>query len=798
MGTDLRQSLRSLLKSPGFTLVAVATLALGIGANTAVYSVVDGILLRPLPYPEADRLVLVCETHPSVSHFCIAAPPTVDFWAREARSLETVGLARTWPFVLRTEEGGESVRGGYATAGFFAALRVQPVKGRLFTPAEVGPAGGQRALLSYSVWQERFGGVADIVGRTVTLDQKPHEIVGVLPAGFEAPTLEEVEIWTPLPFALADEENRDWRGFVALGRLAAGVDLKTAGTEIATLQRRLARELPASHEGWGARVVSLQDWIVGPVRPKLLVFLAAVFLVLLIACANVAHLLLARATARRRELAVRTAVGAEPRHLLRLTLAEGAWLSVAGTGFGSLLAFWLLEVLIDLAPGGIPRLDEVAVDGRILVLVVGLAVFITVLFGLLPMLVVRRSDWTAWLREGQPQSGSSGGGLRGALVVAEVAAALMLLVGAALLGHSFVNLLHWDPGFETERLLTVWLLSSEGKYPQARQVWAVHRRAADAVAALPGVERVGMASAGPLFGGRETARFVFEDRPTPVPGEEPTLRWFDVDPGFFPALGVPVMQGRSFDRSDSAGAPPVALINETGARRFFGDESPLGVRVRALELGGTMEIVGVVRDIRPFPPGAPVEPEIYWPYAQRPRWATYLTIRTAGDPGTLVEPIRSRLRQVDPDLQASGWLTLQTRRGRQLRSPRFTWFLIGVFAAVAATLATVGVYGLLAYSVAQRRHELGVRLALGADRRAILAITLARGLRWTSMGIVLGGVGAVFLTRLLGSLLHGVGPGDPASFVVAGLALLGVASLGCWVPAHRASRTDPTVVLRAD
>jgi len=798
MWTDLRQSLRSLLKSPGFTLVAVTTLALGIGANTAVYSVVDGVLLRPLPYPESDRLVLLCETHPSVSRFCIAAPPTVDFWAQQAQTLESVGLARSWPFVVRTEEGSEGVRGGYATPGFFAALRVRPALGRLFTPDEVGPAGARRVLLSHAAWRERFGGAADILSRTVVLDQQPHEIVGVLPAGFEAPALDGVEIWTPLPFALSDEENRDWRGFVTLGRLADGADLESARTEIATLHRRLARELPDSHEGWGARVVSLQDWTVGPVRPTLLLFLGAVFLVLLIACTNVANLLLARATARRRDLAVRTAVGAGTRHLVRRTLAEGFWLSLAGTGFGGLLAFWLLEVLLRLEPGGIPRLDEVAVNGRVLFSVLGLTVFTTLLFGLLPVLVARRSELTAWLREGQPQSGASAGGLRGALVVAEVALALMLLVGAALLGRSFVSQLHWDPGFDTERLLTVWLLSSEGKYPEADQVWAAHRRAADAVAALPGVERVGMASAGPLFGGREPARFVFEGRPTPPPGQEPTLRWFDVDPGFFPTLGVPVVRGRNIEPTDGIEAPPVALINETAARRFFGDESPLGVRVRPLELGGILEIVGVVRDTRPFPPGTPVEPEIYWPYAQRPRWATYLTIRTAGEPGLLVETIRSRLHQEDPDLQTSGWWTLEALRGRRLRSPRFTWFLIGVFAAVAATLATVGVYGLLAYSVARRRHELGVRLALGARRSAILATTLARGLRLALLGIGIGLLGAVFLTRLLNNLLHGVEAGDPVSFAVAGLALLTVASLGCWLPAHRASRTDPVAALRAD
>lgn len=674
-----------------------------------------------------------------------------------------------------------------------------PARGRLFTPGEVGPAGGRRALLSHRAWRERFGADPDVVGRTVTLDREPHEIVGVLPPGFEAPTLDGVEIWIPLPFALTDEENHDWRGFISLGRLAAGVDLEGARAEIAALHGRLAQELPASHDGWGSRVVPLQDWIVGPVRPTLLLFLGAVFLVLLIACTNVANLLLARATARRRDLAVRTALGAEPRHLIRFTLAEGVWLSVAGAGLGSLLAFWMLEALVGLEPGGIPRLDEVTVDGRVLLFVLGLTVVTTLLFGLLPVLVARRATLTVWLREGQPQSGSSAGGLRGALVVAEVALALMLLVGAALLGRSFVSQLRWEPGFETDRLLTVWLLSSIGKYPEADQVWAAHRGAADAVAALPGVEGVGMASAGPLFGGRETARFVIEDQPAPPPGEESTLRWFDIDPGFFPTLGIPVVQGRNIDPTDRAGAPRVALINETAARRFWGDESPLGARLLPLEVGDTpLQIVGVVRDTPPFPPGTPVEPEVYWPYAQQTRWATYLTVRTAGDPGTLVEAIRARLREVDPDLQASGWRSLEALRKRSLRSPRFAWFLIGAFAGVAAALAMVGVYGLLAYSVVQRRQELGIRLALGAQRKEIFATTLAQGLRWSSLGIGLGLLGAVALTRFLESLLHGVEPGDPVSFALSGLALLTVASVGCWLPAHRASRTDPVVALRSD
>jgi putative ABC transport system permease protein len=794
MPTDLRQALRALARSPGFTAVAVLTLALGISAETAIYSVVRGVLLRPLPFAEPEELLTICETNPQVAGYCIASPPTVADWADQAETLEAIGLGRTWPMLWNRSEEARGVDGGLATPGLFRALGVQPALGRLLADDDLAAGAPRVALVSHSLWRDELGGRPGAVGALVTLDGEPHRVVGVLPAGFDVPRLEGVELWTPLPFPPRDEENRGWRGFAVLARMAEGRRIEEVASELAVVQAGLAAEHPETHEGWGVRIEGLHDHLVGGVRSTLLLFLGAVALVLLVAAANVAHLILARATVRRRELAVRTALGASRRRLTRLALAEGGLLSLAACAVGVLLAFAGTRLFLDLAPAGIPRLDQVRLDGGVLAFAVLLAAVTSALFAALPAASLADRRLGALLHEVSAGEGPSRTRLRGLLVVAEVAMAVTLLAGAGLLARSFVNLLTWDPGFECEGLLTAQLFSSPGKYPRSEDVLRAHEAAAEAVAALPGVRSVGLASAGPLFGGRETASAL------PAGGgaaeEGLPVRWYDVGPRYFATLGVPVVRGRGITAQDRQGRPAVALVNETAARRLWPGRDAVGERLRIDFLEEVFEVVGVVRDVPPLRRGEPVEPEVYWPYAQLPRWAVFLVIRADGDPAAVVQPAETRLEEVDPDLEIGRWATLAELADSELRQPRFTLLLVALFAAVAAALAAVGIYGLLAYAVACRTREIGVRMALGAERRRIEAGVVAGALRLTAAGLVLGLAGAVAAGRGVRSLLHGIAPTDPWTLAAVALLVLGVAVLASWLPARRAGAVDPIAALR--
>ncbi|UCD23970.1 MAG: ABC transporter permease [Gemmatimonadota bacterium] len=793
---DVRYALRTLTRSPGFALVAVVTLALGIGANTAIFSVVNSILLRPLPVADADRLVSLCETNPAIAGFCIASPGNVEDWAQQSNSFESIGVARDWPFILKTDEGVQGIRGGIATPAFFNVLQFRPALGRLFVPEDLEPGNNRVVVLSDATWRSRFGSDVTIVGRNLTLGDEIYTVIGVLPAEAEVPRMEGFQLWAPLHFHPREQGGRSWRGFRALGRLAAGVTITEADAEMSTIAVRLAEQYPETNDGWGIRLVHLHEQVVGSVRPMLLVFLGAVGFVLLIGCANVANLLLARSSGRRRELAVRTALGASRGRLLRLLLSESVLLAVAGGGAGLLLAVWAVSTFVSLAPGSIPRLDEVAIDGRVLGFALLVSLLTSLVFGLLPSLQATSLNLNEELKEGDRASSSGRLGIRSLLVVSQVALALMLLIGAALLTQSFATLLRWKPGFDQSNLLTVWLLASTGKYESADQVSLVFEQAVEEVGALPSVESVGRTSAGPLFGGRETDEFVIEGRPLPAPGDGPVARWFDVGPKYFGTLGVPLVKGRGLEPSDAAGMTPVAVINESAVRRYWPGEDPLGQRVTIR--GETRTIVGVVSDVRPLRPGTPIDPEVYWPQAQSPRYATFLVIRTKTDPLSAVEGIRKRLQQLDPDMRVSSLTTLRQRMSRELVGPRFNMLLIGIFASVALLLAAVGIYGVVAYTVARRTREMGIRVALGARGWDIVRSVAAHGMVPTTVGLVLGLLGAVGLTRVLESLLFGVSPTDPVTFAGVAVVLAAVAALACYVPARRATRVEAVVALREE
>jgi predicted permease len=799
MLNDLRYAVRALLKSPSFSVLAVLTLALGIGISVAIFSVVDNVLLRPLPFADSRRLVAICETHPSVEGFCVASPPDVEDFAAASRTLSSIGLGRDWPFTARRGTASEGVDGGLATPGLFRTLQLTPALGRFFRPEDMGPGAARVTVLSDALWRSWFGADPQAVGRSLVLDGQSYEIVGVMRPGAEVPQLEDAKLWVPLPFNPKDEDNRKWRGFFGVGRLAAGATPASAASELGAIQRDLGVRYPQTNREWGVRVEPLLDQMVGPVRPTLLVFMGAVAILLLVACANVANLLVARGASREREFALRSALGAGPRQLFRLIAAESVVMALVGGAGGLLVARWAMDALLPLIPGGLPRLEGVALDARVLGFALLLTVATGIVAGLAPAVRAARLDLAAAIKEGhQPVAWRQALGLRGGLVIAEVAMAFVLATGAGLLARSFASLLRWEPGFDQHNVLTFWTLASDGKYKDHASVTAVFERIRAELRSIPGVTSVGMASSGPLFGGTETDEFVLDGVEVSAGSEPVVARWYDMDPGYFPTLGVALKHGRLFTDADREGAPPVAVINEAMARRYFSGVNPVGRRLRGKHATSPMEIVGVVADIPPFLPGTAAQPEVYWPYAQSPRWASYFVLRTSGDPSAIVKTVAARLKAVDPDMEASGPATLEDRVGRQLRRPRFNLLLIGVFAAFALGLTVVGVYGVIAASVAGRTREIGVRVALGASARQVLVMVVREGMVLVGLGVAIGLVAAIWLTRFAAKMLYGVTPGDLWTRGVVVALVAAAALLACFIPARRATRVDPLVALRSE
>jgi putative ABC transport system permease protein len=795
---DLRYAMRGLLRSPGFTAATVATLTLGIGANTAIFTVVNGVVLRPLPFPEAHRLVSLCETHERLTGFCVASPPNVEDWNSQSETFEAIGLGRSWPLLLLTSEGADGVNGGYATPNFFNVFRVRPLLGRLFDAGDLEAGGNHVVLLSHSLWQTRFAGATDIVGQSVHLDGESYTVVGVLPPDLEIPHLAFVELWTPLPFE--HHGKRDWRGFLTVGRLNPAVSLEEARSEMLTMTARLSQQYPETNEGWGIQLIPLHERVVGSAGPTLFVFLGAVGFVLLIGCVNVANLVLARSAQRQKEFAVRAALGADRLRLVRQMLTESLLLAVVGGVAGVLMATWALRAFIAMAPANIPRLDEVSIDGWVLGFAFVVSVLTSVLFGFAPAVRVTRTDLTRSLKAGQQGRFEwTGLGVRSLLVISEVALALMLLIGAGLLTRSFAAALRWEPGFDRENLLTVSAFGSRGNYETGAQINRLFQQAVEDIGSLPGVTSVGATSAGPLFGGRETTELNIVGR-TEDAGKLQVARWYDVDPSYFRTLGLPLLAGRHFTGADDASAPPVAIINETMASLYWPDDDPLGSRV-TIHMGddpSTFDIVGVVGDAKPFSPDEAPEPEIFWPKLQWPRLATFFVIRTSSDPTAIIRAVKDRLYLLDPDLSLGQFRTMEQLVGRQLVRPRFNMLLLGVFASVAVVLAAVGTFGVISYAVSHRTHEIGLRMSLGAGRQEIFGLVIKDGFRLAAIGMTLGVVGALMLSRGLTSMLLGVSPTDPVTFVSVTAILMAVAILACYLPARRAARVDPMVALRQE
>ena len=802
---DLRYSVRRLVKSPGFTIVAVMTLGLGIGATTAIFSVVHAVLLRELPYEQPDRLVRLYETAGSKQRTTLSPPNFMDFRAR-ADLFEGAAAMRVGNPTLTGGDEAERVPTSYVTGDFFSVLRARPAVGRLLRPEDAEAGQEKVVVLGHDFWQRRFGGTLEVVGTTLRLDGESYTVVGVAPRGFAYPT--ESDIWTPLVFTPRDLITQRGAHYLdAIARLQPGVTPQQADTELRAVARQLEEQYAESNRGYGASVITLREAHAGSVRPALLVMFGAVGLVLLIACVNIANLLLARAIGRERELAVRTALGATRARLLREQLAESLVLAFAGAAAGLLLALWSIDVLSRLQLPGIPILEDIRIDAPVLAFAALLAVLTSVVFGLLPALQASRiRELSQRLKEG-----TRGGGagrqrarLRGALVVGEMALAMILLAGAGLLLRSFLEIRRVEPGFEPAGVLTFNLRLPDAEYDEPERIERFYAELLERVKTLPGVERAGAIFGLPLTGHSYTISIsALDGVPFPPQADAPSTGVRIVTPEYFPAMGIPVERGRHFEPTDRAGTPRVVLVNAAAARLLWPGEDPIGRRLtlgtrfgQAERVGG--QVVGVVGDVKHDDLRAAALPEVYLAHAQVPESYMTMVIRSSERPQLLVPGIRAHLRAIDRNVPMYDLRTMEERVSASVAQPRFYMTLLAVFAAVALVLAAIGIYGVIAYTVTQRTREIGVRIALGARGSDVVGLIVRDGMVLAGAGVVIGLAGSFVATRSIQGLLYGLETTDPATFGVVALLLLGVSLLACSLPARRATQVEPVVALHSE
>jgi predicted permease len=800
---DLRYGIRTLAKNPGFTIVAVLTLALGIGANTAIFSVVDAVLLRPLPYPESNRLFTVYQTSPQdpAQNTGVSYPNFLD-WAQQNQVFDSIAAVRGNSLALSGQGEPTYVEAGSVTSNYFDVLRVKPLLGRALQSSDDALDANPVAVMSETLWRARFGADPAIVGRTITLDQHPIAVVGIVP-GYFHPSVPDsaAQLWVPLRQDGIFSDMRGRRGghyLSALGRLKLGVTAAQAQSEMAAMEQRLAEQYPNENKGWGIRIVSLQSDIAGNVRTALLVLLGAVGFVFLIACANVASLQLARAASRRKEIAIRVALGAGRHRLLRQFLTESVLLSVIGGTVGLVLAYEGLQGLIAWLPADLPRISEIHVDARVLAFGFGLSLLSGVIFGLAP----------AWhgteSRLAEALEGARGVGegrtshrARNVFVVAETALAIVLLVGTGLLIRSFARLQQVNVGFNPAQLLVAQIGLPRAQYAKPEQWISFYKQTLGRMNALPGAPEAAVAVPLPLSDSYINLAFAIEGRPPRTKSEAPTADFVAISPNYFHAMQVPLLRGREFGDADSELAPNVCVISATVAQQLFPNESALGQRIIiGYPADAVREIVGIVGDVKDSDLAARESAQVYVPFVQNPFWAADIAVRAHGNPSALSGALREQIRAIDSALPLAEVRPMAEVIGSSIAQPRFRTTLLSLFGAAALLLAAIGIYGVLAYTVAQQTREIGIRMALGANPGRVLRLVLGRGLRLAGAGMVIGVLAALMLTRLLNSLLFGVSATDPITFAaVAGL-LFAVALLACYVPARRAMRVDPMVALR--
>jgi putative ABC transport system permease protein len=789
---DFRLALRTILARPGFVTVVIITLALGIGLTAAVFSVVSGVLLRPLPFPQPDRLVRLYETAPSVRFGSISAP-NLDDWRAQSHSFEQLAGMSYASFNLAGTGEPERLSGFRITPELLPLLRVAPTLGRGFVAEEHTPGRDREILISHDLWQRRFGGSPEIVGRAVSVNGAPHTIVGVMPAGFFFAA--RVDVWTPFVRDAADPAQARGNHFLAgYGRLAAGVTPAQAAAELDTIAARLGQTYPGEQGNRGIVLYPLHEILVAQIRPQLLLVLGAVGLVLLIACANVASLLLARSAARSGEIAVRAALGASRWRLVRQLLVESLVLAILGGGFGLLLAVWGTDFAASRVRGLAPSF-HVAVDGGVLAFTAAVSVACAFGFGLWPALRASRADLGGALKEGaRAVSGPAARGRR-ILLVGQVALSLTSLVGAGLLVRSFVAVLGTDRGFDARGVVTLQVAMPAARSGPEERTIAFYRAVLERARSLPGVEAAGVVSFLPLARFNSNGDFEIEGHPFP-PGEAPVTEHMAASADYFRTLGMRVVAGRGLAESDNQTAPRVAVVNQTFARRIFGEADPIGQHMRWGPDEPWMTIVGVVADVKRWAIDRPAVPETYFPYVQQPFAQMALAVRTRLDPGSMLATLRREVAAVDPAQAVFDARTLEDIVEDSLAQRRFVLVLLALFAGAAVLLAAVGLYGLLTHQVVQRTREIGIRMALGARAGDVSRLVVLDGLGLAALGVALGTALALGASRLLGSLLYGVTAADPVTYAAVALLLLVVAALASFIPARRATRVDPMVAFR--
>jgi len=800
MISDLRLALRQMAKTPGQTAVIVLILALATGATTAIFSVVHGVVLRPLAYPEPDRMVVIRETQlPQFPQFSLSPPNFVDF--HQARSFEAMAAVRGQNFVLTG--AGEPIRlgGAKVTANYFKVYGTPALRGRWLLPEDDAPGKDNVVVITYALWQGQFGGAEDIVGRTLTLNGKAHTIVGVMPADWRRGT--QAGIYAPMAFP-ANELANDNRGAHYLGcvaRLRPGVTLAQADAELKTIAAQLARQYPDSNKGWGVFAKDMLEDVVGETRGVLYVLLGAVALVLAIACANIANLLLARATGRAREFAIRAALGAPRSRLIRLLLTESLTLALVGGAVGIALAYGGLKALLTLAPSTLPRLAEIQIDHTVLLVSLLVSALTGLVFGLLPALQAARVNLVDSIKDGARGSGHRRPWLRHGLVVAEVALCLVLVAGAALLARSFGHLREVDYGYNPENVtvVTVPLTGLQQGSANPAPVVDFAKSVMEKIRALPGVTHVGVNHSMPFLNDWILG-FEIEGRP-PVPGSDlPSCGYYSVTPDYFAAMGIRLLRGRAFTERDDTQAVPVALISEKLARQHFPDEDPIGKRIWATSGPKVFaEIVGIVADVKHYGVDREAQPQVYSCYLQKPFNSPAFVIRTDGAPlPAMLQGLRPAVFSIKADQPVGAVRPMRELVAESIARQRFSTLLLGLFAAVALLIAVVGIYGVMSYTVSQRTGEIGVRMALGAQRADVLGLILRQGMGVVALGLMLGLGGALAFGRMIASQLYQTEARDPLVLGAAVLALALVALCACLVPARRAARVDPLVALRGD
>jgi putative ABC transport system permease protein len=798
---DVRYAIRNLLKRPGFTLIAVITLALGIGANSAIFSAINALLLKPLPFPGLDRVVALWDKMPSrgVLHNEVAMANYLD-WRAQNQSFEQLALYRWWSTNLTGVEPPERIQGFLVTANFLDAIGIKPIMGRNFSEEENQPGKDAVAIITHSLWQRRFGGDPNIINKTITLNSLTRTVIGVMPERFNFP--KGAEVYAPLAMTPELARSRGSHSYYVIGRLKPGVSLQSAQADTDTITARLEKQYPETNTGLGATVYPIVADTVRYYDRALWVMMGAVGFVLLIACANVANLMLARASGRQKEIALRAALGASRWRIIRQLLTESLIVALLGGALGVLVGFWGIDALRAANPGEAakfaPGWYQLGINVPVLAFTLGLSFLSGLVFGLVPAWQISKPDLNKALKEGGRQTSGGSHRLRSSLVVFEVALSLVLLVGAGLLVRSFLALLKTNPGFNPDNVLTMNLVLPAAKYKEEPQRGLFYRDLIHRVKALPGVESAALVNYLPLGGSNSSDDYLVEGAAEPPPGKENDGRYRVCTPDYFQTMEIPIIKGRGFTEQDKAGAPPVVIVNETLARKHWPGGDAIGKRIRfygQLEKAPWMEIVGVVQDVK-HELNLPVTPEYYLPHAQDSWNSMVLVARTTVEPGSLAPQIRQQVWAIDKDQPVFGVYTMREVRALSLALYSFSSVMLSIFAGVALLLAAIGIYGVMFYVVTQRTQEIGIRMALGARAIDVLKLVIRNGMSLAVIGVVVGLAGAFALTRLLASLLVGVTPTDVGTFSFVTLGLLLVALLACYIPARRATKVDPLVALR--